>query len=78
MKPLDERIVDSGHYIQFEKKFYRMLDSHWMLSHYRSGTKVMGIETFDWNLFCCVDNKDIYVLEAIPARAAKSKNLDAD
>ena len=75
---LDERTVDSGHCIQFEKQYYRMLDARGMQTHYRRGTKVMVIRAFDGNLFCCVNDKDIYALEAIPTHEAKSKDFDAD
>ena len=30
------------------------------------------------NLFCCVNDKDIYALEQIPDHEEKSKELDAD
>lgn len=75
---LDERTVDSGHCIQFEKQYYRMLDAHGMQVHYRKGTKAMVIKAFDGNLFCCVNDKAIYALDAIPKHEAKSKDLDAD
>lgn len=75
---LDERTVDSGHCIQFENQYYRMMDAHGMQTHYQKGTKVMVIKAFDGNLFCCVNDKDIYALEAIPKHVAKSKDLDAD
>ena len=75
---LDERTVDSGHCIQFHKQYYRMLDAHGMQVHYRKGTRVMVIRSYDDNLYCCVNDKDIYTLEAIPKHAAKSKDLDAD
>jgi len=75
---LDERTVDSGHCIQFKNQYYRMLDSRGMQVHYRKGTKTMVIKAFDGNLFCCVNDKDTYALEAIPEHAAKSKDLDAD
>ena len=75
---LDERTVDSGHCIQFHKQYYRMLDAHGMQVHYRKGTKVMVIQSYNKNLYCCVNDKDIYALEAIPKQAAKSKDLDAD
>ncbi len=75
---LDERTVDSGHCIQFEKQYYRMLDARGTQVHYRKGTKAMVIKAFDGNLFCCVNDKDIYALEAIPNHEAKSKDLDAD
>ena len=55
-----------------------MVNAHGMQVHYCKGTKVMVIKSFDRNLFCCVNDKDIYALEAIPSHAAKSKDLDYD
>ena len=75
---LTERTVDAGHAIQFEKKFYKMIDNKGMQTHYRKGTKVMLIKAFDRSLFACVNDKDIYVLEEIPPHEHKSKDLDAD
>jgi len=75
---LSERTVDSGHCIQFKKHYYRMLDKHGMQTHYRKGTKVMVIQAFDGSLYCCVNDRDVYVLEEIPEHEAKSKELDAD
>lgn len=75
---LTERTVDSGHCIQFMKKHYRMLDARGMQVHYRKGTKTMVIRAFDGNLYCSVNDKDTYVLEEIPEREEKSKNLDQD
>ena len=75
---LTERTVDSGHSIQFNNRHYRMMDEHGMQVHYRRGTKVMIIQAFDGSLYCSVNDKDIYVLEEIPKRAAKSKDFDAD
>ncbi|RRJ25311.1 ISNCY family transposase, partial [Lachnoanaerobaculum gingivalis] len=50
---LTERTVDAGHAIQFEKKFYKMVDNKGMQTHYRKGTKVMLIKAFDRSLFAC-------------------------
>jgi len=75
---LTERTVDAGHAIQFEKKFYKMIDSKGVQIHYRKGTKVMLIKAFDRSMFACVNDKDIYSLEEIPAHEHKSKDLDAD
>ena len=75
---LTERTVDAGHAIQFEKKFYKMIDNKGMQTHYRKGTKVMLIKAFDRSLFACVNDKDIYALEEIPPHEHKSKDLDAD
>ena len=75
---LTERTVDAGHAIQFEKKFYKMIDHKGVQIHYRKGTKVMLINAFDRSMFVCVNDKDIYALEEIPTHEHKSKNLDAD
>ncbi len=75
---LDERTVDCGHAIQFRNQHYRMLDTNGFQVHYRKGTKAMVIRAFDGSLFCCVNDKDIYALQAIPSHEEKSKDLDAD
>ena len=75
---LTERTVDAGHAIQFEKKFYKMIDHKGVQIHYRKGTKVMLIKAFDRSMFACVNDKDIYALEEIPTHEHKSKDLDAD
>ena len=38
----------------------------------------MFIQAFDKQLYCCVNDKDVYLLEEIPEHEAKSKDLDAD
>ena len=75
---LCERTVDTGHCLRHSNKYYKMLDSNGMQVHYRQGTKTMFIQAFDGNQYCCVNDKDIYVLECIPEHEAKSKNLDHD
>ena len=73
---LTERTVDSGHSIQFNRRYYRMLDERGMQVHYRKGTKVMVIKAFDGSLYCAVTDKDVHVLDEIPHRASKSKEFD--
>jgi transposase len=75
---LTERTVDCGHAVQFQNNHYRLLDSKGQQVHYRKGTKTMVIQAFDSNLFCCVNDKDIYALELIPQNAEKSQELDFD
>lgn len=75
---LCERTVDTGHCLRHDKKYYRMLDKSGLQVHYRKGTKTMLIQAFDGNKYCCVNDKDIYVLEDIPEHEAKSKDLDLD
>ncbi|MBQ5558434.1 MAG: hypothetical protein IIT46_01460 [Lachnospiraceae bacterium] len=38
----------------------------------------MFIQAFDSKQYCCVNDKDIYILEEIPEHEAKSKDLDID
>lgn len=75
---LSERTVDSGHCLQHSNKYYRMLDQSGMQIHYRKGTKVLFIQAFNGNKYCCVNDKDIYALEEIPKHASKSRDLDPD
>lgn len=75
---LTERTVDSGHSVQFSNRYYRMMDGHGMQVHYRKGTKVMVIKALDGSMYCSVNDKDIYVLDEITERAAKSKEFDTD
>lgn len=75
---LCERTVDAGHCLRHANKYYRMIGRNGLQVHYRPGTKVMLIQAFDSNKYCCVNDKDIYALEEIPEHEAKSKDLDAD
>ena len=75
---LTQRTVDSGQCIQFNKQHYRMLNSHGLQVHYRKGTRVMVIQAYDGTLYCNVNDKDIYVLEAIPQHEPKSRDFDND
>ena len=75
---LCERTVDSGHCLRHSNKYYRMLDNNGLQIHYRKGTKVMFIQAFDGINYCCVNDKDIYALEEIPAHEEKSKDIDID
>ena len=75
---LTQRTVDSGHCIQFKKRYYRMLDARGNQVHYRKGTKAMVVRAFDGSLYCSVDDKDIYALEEVPKQAEKSREFDAD
>lgn len=75
---ITERSVDCGHCVRFNNKYYRMLDSNGYQVHYAKRTKVMLIHAYDQNLYCCVNDKDIYALDEIPDHETKSKNFDFD
>lgn len=73
---LSERTIDSGHCIQYQNAHYRLLNSRGMQIHYLKGTKVMVIKTFKDQLFCCVNDKEVYVMDEIPLREKESRVLD--
>lgn len=75
---ITERKVDSGHCVQFNNKYYRMMDSNNMQVHYQRGTKALVIKAFDGNLYCSVNDKHIYALDEIPKHYSKSKELDLE
>lgn len=75
---LCERTVDTGHCLRHSNSYYKMLDKNGLQVHYRKGTRTMFIQAFDGKKYCCVNDADIYALEAIPEHEAKSKNLDLD
>ena len=75
---LTERTVDCGHCIRFNGHYYRMLNERGIQEHYCKGTKAMVIQAFDGSLFCSVNDEKVYVLDAIPTREQKSKELDND
>lgn len=75
---LCERTVDTGHCLRHSNSYYKMLDKNGLQVHYRKGTRAMFIQAFDGKKYCCVNDADIYALEAIPEHEAKSKNLDLD
>jgi len=75
---LCQRIVDAGHCVKHSNKYYRMLDAQGNQVHYRKGTKVLFIQAFDEDKYCCVNDNVTYRLEEIPEHEAKSPDFDAD
>ena len=75
---LIQRTVDNGHCIQFQNKYFRMIDKNGNSVHYQKGTKVMVIQAYDKQLFCCVNDKDMYALEEIPKHQTLSKEFDPE
>ncbi|WP_308667748.1 hypothetical protein [Allisonella histaminiformans] len=62
---LTERTVDNGHAIRFMRKYYQMRDAENLPVFPRRGTKVIVIQAFDGNLYCNVNDQDIYALVEI-------------
>ena len=72
---LSHRVVDSGHSIRYENKYYRILDSQGLPVYYHQGTKGLVICTFTKELLFSVHDK-VYMLEEIPEHERVSKNFD--
>lgn len=73
---LTSRVVDTGHCIRFKKQYFKLIDSQGKQVHYIKGTKVMVIQAFDKNLYCSVNDTEVYALEAIPKHALYSPEID--
>ena len=72
---LTPRVVDNGHCIKFNKKYYKTLDSQGLQVHYYKGTKGLVIKTFNDELLFSTNNK-VYCLEEIPVHEKTSRNFD--
>lgn len=72
---LRRRVIDSGHSIRFNKKFYRPVNKNGIPVFFGKGTKCMVIESFDKQLYVTVEN-NIFALEEIPETQAYSVNFD--
>ena len=73
---ITNRVVDSGHAIQYGKKHYKMIDRFGFQAHYLKGTKALVIKAFDGRMYCSINDRDIYALEEIPLSEKKSKEFD--
>lgn len=75
---LSSRQIDSGHCIQYDNKYYRLVDKSGSQVHYVKGTKVMVIKSYNNELYCSINDSLVFALEEIPFRESKSKDFDAD
>lgn len=71
---LSDRVVDSGHCIRFENKFYKLVDSNNIPVFFRKGVKVLVIKTFSGKLFASA-NDTVYSLSEIPPHESYSENF---
>ena len=55
-----------------------MIDKNGNPIHYHKGTKVMVIQAYDKQQFCCVNDKEVYSLEEIPKQQITSKEFDLE
>ena len=72
---LCQRVVDSGHSIKFNNKYYRFINKSGNPIYFNKGTKCVVIKAFNGQLFSTVD-ESIFALEEISEVQAKSENFD--
>lgn len=72
---LTPRVVDNGHCIKFQKKYYKTMDAQGLQVHYHKGVKGLVIQTFTGELFFSTNDK-IYALDELPVHEATSRNFD--
>ncbi|WLC83821.1 ISNCY family transposase [Clostridium estertheticum] len=72
---LADRKVDCGHFVRFESKYYKPIDTDSNPTYFRKGTSALVIKAFDDEYYVSIENK-IYGLEVIPDHKTASKNFD--
>jgi len=72
---LSPRVIDSGHCIKFENKYYKTMDAQGLQVYYHRGVKGLVIKTFTSELLFSTNDK-IYALDEIPIHEAASRNFD--
>lgn len=72
---LTPRVVDSGHCIRFQNKYYKTMDSRGLQVHYHRGVKGLVIQTFNGELLFSTQDK-VYALDEVPKQEASSPNFD--
>jgi hypothetical protein len=72
---LSKRIIDHGHSIRFDKRYYKLINDQGLPVYYHQGTLCLVIRAFDGALFTSVGDK-VYALEEIPVQEQQSINFD--
>jgi hypothetical protein len=70
-----ERVVDNGHAIRFDNKYFRTLNKSGAPVYFYKGTKGLVIRSFSGGLFFSAD-EGIFALEEIPPHERTSRNFD--
>ncbi len=73
---ITERKVDAGHCIKFENRFFKIIAANGTEQHFRKGTAVTVIQTFNKRLVCCIDDV-VYDMDLVPSHLTHSKNFDS-
>ena len=72
---LTKRVIDRGHSIKFNNKYYRLVNRMNTPIYFNHGTKCIVIKSFDNQLYATV-NDTVFALEEIPEVQAISENFD--
>ena len=72
---LTPRVVDSGHCIRFQKRYYKTMDARGLQVHHHRGVKGLVIKTFLGELLFSTGDK-VYALDEIPKHETQSKEFD--
>lgn len=72
---LANRVIDSGHCIKFQNKYYVPITETGLEQYYPHKTKALIIQSFDGGLYASI-NDEIFGLKEIPRRHEKSKEFD--
>lgn len=72
---LTKRVIDRGHSIKFNNKYYRLVNRMNTPIYFNHGTTCVVIKSFDNQLYATV-NDTVFALEEIPEVQAISENFD--
>lgn len=72
---LTKRVIDKGHSIKFNNKYYRLVNRVNTPIYFNHGTTCVVIKSFDNKLYATV-NDTVFALEEIPEVQAISENFD--
>lgn len=72
---LAERVIDSGHSVKYENKYYKFINTVGRSIYFNKGTKCIVIKALDNKLYATVDDA-IFALEEISEVQEKSNNFD--
>lgn len=72
---ITRRIIDNGHSIKFNNKYFKPVEEYGVPAYYRKGTPCLVIQAFDGNLFTTINNS-VYALEEVPEHEPISQNFD--
>jgi transposase len=70
-----ERVVDSGHAIRFDNKYFRTVNKSGAPVYFHKGTKGLVIRSFSGGLFFSSDS-GVFALDEIPSHERTSGNFD--